>query len=129
MRLQWSLLLAIAALACGCDPVRMARGTVTTAAATCGVTGEVYGGGKPLADATLKLHCPEGEDRVFAHTGADGSFVFREVGIWWNPCSIVVDKPGFASQSFSIADICAYPNGDENCHALSLQAELAPAGR
>ena len=120
-------LAAAAALLIGCDPLMSIRGSVHTAQDTCALEGDVYAGGTPIEDAVASLHCP-GDDRplLVAKTDETGHFQDAMVGLMGTDCIVEIEKEGFLTREYTVADLCSVYAGDTLCHAVTVVAELHP---
>lgn len=111
--MRWSILIvALFALAIGCEPAWSVQGHVQPAQAAAVVA----------ASATLR--CPGESDRV-AHADQDGLFEIGGSGAGPSlACTVLVSAPGHASISVALREACEDPVGDR-CSVAMIEAPLS----
>lgn len=119
-------LVAVALIGCG-DPAKQISGRVTTMPKVCaGAQGDVYASGEPIAGAAVRLECPRGNSDV-ATSDAAGHFEYVRAGWMDMACTLVIEKEGYATASFTLKEICGLsPLSNSSCAAVNVQAELTP---
>lgn len=116
--MQRIVAVAIAALAAGCVPSRVATGVVyaTTAPSPIGDAAPP----RPLADARVEWRCPGEAPRV---VGSDERGRFDTgplAGEVRAGCTLVVSKPGYATFRAGAAQLCPDPSACSAVHAYVL---------
>jgi hypothetical protein len=120
-RVMWLMPLCLAA----CFPAMSLRGRVSDVPELCHAQGEVVGSAKPIQNAAVTLVCPgEAEPVMRAESDAEGRFAVSKPGTMDSACAVHVDKPGYETRTFAVADLCADGGMLGGCHALSLRVEL-----
>jgi hypothetical protein len=118
------LLIAVTTLV-GCFPPMELRGRVRDRPDSCLAKGAILGSGRPLGNAAITLVCPgEAEPVMRAESDASGRFAVSKPGIMDAACAVNVDKPGYETRTFAVADLCAHGSMLGGCHALSVYVEL-----
>lgn len=120
------MLAAFALLMLGaCDPAFIVTGQVRSLPDTCSkVEGNIYAASAPIEGASVRLKCPD-RTQDLATSDANGRFEYIRAGYVPRTCALVIEKPGFDAQTFSLDDLCRpLPGGPDQCTQVSLQAEL-----
>lgn len=97
-----------------CDPVFTVRGSVREACVP---------EPKPLADASMTLHCPLDQPVALGKTNAEGRIETRTLGILDPACFVRFEKDGFRARDIAVGDLCpSFVSG--HCSFVFANAEL-----
>lgn len=104
------------------------RGTVLAAPMACTALGGIGGGGQPLVGAKVTVVCPDNGVTLSAESDGAGRFAAAREGAMDTRCAIHVEKDGYETKSYAVADLCAV-GGFDSCVSLGVQAELTATSR